>query len=494
MRRPGLVLLVSAVALLSLAPPGRAREIAPAPGRAPAAPLPAGTVLVVEGRGFGHGRGMGQWGARGMAAAGKTWSQILRHYYSGVRIGTRPRGERIRVLLEHSPDVVVTSDGPFTVSRVGGARVAAGNSRRPFYRVRRNGASYLVEGSPARTGPWRLVARSSAPVVFKPGPSRLQLVYDTGAVRYYRGAIEVRRSPSGSLYAIGSLSLEQYLYGVVPREMPASWPWEALMAQAVAARSYAVRVRNAARARGSAYDICATARCQVFGGSASRAGPGERVIPLEHPRTSVAVRATDRRVLTAGGKVILAQYSSSSGGYTAPGGASYLKAVPDPADAVSPHHTWARRLRASDVEARWPEIGRLVRVRIVGRTGYGMWGGRVYRLVLEGSARSLEISGHRFRSAFDLRSTWFHVRLEAPRPAPYRFTFDMGYGTRHAAVSHLQRRLRADGLYPREAPITAWFGPITRAALQRYQRSRGLPATGFLGPKTRARLNGEASR
>jgi peptidoglycan hydrolase-like protein with peptidoglycan-binding domain len=75
----------------------------------------------------------------------------------------------------------------------------------------------------------------------------------------------------------------------------------------------------------------------------------------------------------------------------------------------------------------------------------------------------------------------------------YRFTFNMSYGTHNAAVLFLQERLRSAGVYPKTAPLSDYFGPITRAALERYQRAQHINPTGFLGPLTRARLNASAS-
>ena len=58
-----------------------------ADSRAAAVPLPENGTIVLPGHGWGHGRGMGQWGAKGMADAGATWTTIVNHYYSGITIG-----------------------------------------------------------------------------------------------------------------------------------------------------------------------------------------------------------------------------------------------------------------------------------------------------------------------------------------------------------------------------------------------------------------------
>lgn len=475
MRRTSTVLLASATAAVSLV------AIAPAASAHAAGDT---LTLVVNGRGWGHGRGLGQWGARGMADAGKTWQQIIRHYYRDASLVTRPARQTIRVLLRQSADVVVSSERPFAVRWNGGHRLASARGGDRFYRVRLEGTRYVVERGGTHRGPWRRVARTPSPVLFRGGRALLQLVHPSGSSRSYRGALIARRSLPRTLDAIAELDLERYLAGVVPREMPAVWPIQALKAQAVAARTFAARAMDAAHARGHPYDICATARCQVFGGSSWRDGPTGRWRHLEHPRTDAAVRATGQQVLAAGGRPILAQFSSSTGGHTAPGPG--LRAVPDPADAVSPYHGWSVRIPASAIERRWPAVGRLERVRVLARNGYGAWGGRVLRVSFAGSGGSVVASGDEARVALGLRSTWFEVRLVWGR---YRFTFDMGYGTRHAAVSHLQRRLRLEGFYPPRAPITTYFGPITRESLRKYQRAHGIRSTGYLGPITRGRLN-----
>ena len=127
------------------------------------------------------------------------------------------------------------------------------------------------------------------------------------------------------------VALESYLQGVVPGEVPSSWPAEALKAQAVAARSYAL----ANLVKGKPFDLYADVRSQVYGGVAS-----------EKPSTSKAVAATAGEVVLYGGKVATTFYFSTSGGKTASAadvfGQSipYLVSRPDPWDKASPYHRW----------------------------------------------------------------------------------------------------------------------------------------------------------
>ncbi|HET8647239.1 MAG TPA: SpoIID/LytB domain-containing protein, partial [Vicinamibacteria bacterium] len=139
----------------------------------------------------------------------------------------------------------------------------------------------------------------------------------------YRGVLEVRASPGGALTVVNVLNLEDYVRGVVPNELsPNSFPQiEALKAQAVAARTYALRNRGAYSSQG--YDLCATPACQVYRGQGS-----------EHPLTDQAVEETRGVVASHGGGLINALYTSTCGGHTEDGesvfdgpAAPYLRGV-----------------------------------------------------------------------------------------------------------------------------------------------------------------------
>jgi stage II sporulation protein D len=121
----------------------------------------------------------------------------------------------------------------------------------------------------------------------------------------YRGLLEVRSTEAGGLTVVNVLNLEDYLRGVVPNELsPQSFPHlEALKAQAVAARTYALRNRGQYEARG--YDICATPACQVYRGRSS-----------EHPLTDQAVEETRGIIASYRGNLINALYTSTCGGHT----------------------------------------------------------------------------------------------------------------------------------------------------------------------------------
>jgi stage II sporulation protein D len=300
--------LLLATALLTL----------PAPVAADAA-----TRWIVKGGGWGHGLGMSQYGAYGQALEGRGYKKILHHYYRSTDLSTA--NGRVRVLLQAS----VGS------STFGGANKVGSHSIKPNrnYIVRRSGGSIVV-----RTPRGKRVARSSG-VLRVTGPEGLVTVAGKGV---YRDAIEYRPGLSGGVTAVNRVELENYIRGVVPNESPASWPIEALKAQAVAARSYALGTNSG----NPVFDQYDTTASQVYGGYSS-----------EQAKTNRAVAQTRGEVLRYNGKVIVAYFHSTSGGHTENNeniftGSTplpYIRGVPDPWDKTSPYHHWrvgysARRL------------------------------------------------------------------------------------------------------------------------------------------------------
>jgi SpoIID/LytB domain protein len=410
-RLASLVALASSVSLLPAMP---ARAGGPTP-------LPPDTILDIRGHGWGHARGMGQWGAKGMADDGSSYAQILDHYYQAgpSTSGSEPlvaHGQRgnptIRVLVEASQDVIVTSVEPFRI-RPHGATSAlfTSGAANPFWRITYAGGDYRYARAAEWNGPWDTVHTDARYADILPGERMLEVVRNSGTVRRYRGSITARWSTVDGMRAINNLPLEDYLRGVVPRESPSGWPAAALRAQSVAARTYAHRYRSASRAGGNTFDICGTTTCQVYEGNAGRSSPGGSLDDHEVASTDAAIAATEGEVLLYDSDPILAEYSSSTGGYTAPGSVPYQRAVPDPGDRVSPHHDWSKSLRVTEIEGHFPSIGRLVRIDVTDRNGYGEWGGRVLSLRLVGTDGTRELSGYGFQGEFGLRSSWFTIGI-----------------------------------------------------------------------------------
>ena len=280
MSRSILFAAFAAVSALVLgASAGQGGEAASA-ARAPAA---SSATFIVTGRGWGHGVGMSQWGALGFARRGYSYERILAHYYPGTVLTKAPVA-RVRVLL-------VEGRRSLTVSSAASFRVTDGAGKR--YRLRagkhRLGPDLRLE-LPGKNRPQRL----PAPLTLVPGQVPLELG------RRYRGSIQVS-VVDGKLRAINFVGLEAYLYGVVPDEVPHTWPPEVLKAQAVAARSYALVTRKS-----GAFDLYADTRSQVYGGVDAETFP-----------TTAAVDATAGRILAYRGQIAVTYFFSTSGGRTA---------------------------------------------------------------------------------------------------------------------------------------------------------------------------------
>jgi stage II sporulation protein D len=245
-------------------------SLAVAAALATASNASAGTTFVVDGHGWGHGIGMSQYGAYGYALHGWGYQRILAHYYARTRLGLLPNRIVRVVLAESAPRLVVGSTKPFR-------RIAR---RKPL--TVRAGGRILTPAAVRKLG---------GAVRFEPGASPLRV-----EGRAYRGAITVYSS-GGSLSAVNELSLDHYLRGVVPREMPHDWPRAALEAQAVVARSYTLATLHPQQH----FDLYADTRDQVYDG-----------IEGEKPESNRAVAATAGRIVTYDGRVATTYYHSTS--------------------------------------------------------------------------------------------------------------------------------------------------------------------------------------
>ena len=205
------------------------------------------------------------------------------------------------------------------------------------------------------------------------------------------------------LAVVNVVTLESYLLGVVASEMPSDWKPEALEAQAIAARTYAVATRKPAS---SPYDLYPDQRSQVYRGLAG-----------EGASSSAAVDATAGQVVLYQGQPIVTYFSSSSGGRTAavqeslPGvdPAPYLVSVDDPLDTISPYHDWTLSLDDRDLSQKAVYPGLITGVQI---NAYPS--GRVNTVTFNGSAGPLVLSASLVRKRLGLRSTWFTSTPGAP--------------------------------------------------------------------------------
>jgi stage II sporulation protein D len=372
---------------------------------APAAAFAADRVWI-EGHGFGHGIGLSQEGARGFAAHGFDYRRILGHYYRGTAVRRLSRGRSVRVLL--------SSDGPAAfsgASDVGGVRLEPGRT-------------YTAVGLPGGRLEVRLGGRAVAR-----GPSPLR-VRGAGPLNMgggtYRGVLDLGAVPGG-VQVVNELGLEDYVRGVVSAESPASWPIEALKAQAVAARGYA-----ATTSHGGGFDQYADTRSQVYRGVAA-----------ETARTDAAVRATRGEVVTYRGRAVTTYFFSTSGGHTENVEDSFvgaepkpwLRGVPDPYEGQAPLHTWRRgpfaRSRLSAKLGEWVK-GSFVRVAVTERGASP----RIVHAVVVGTRGRTRVTGPELKARLGLPDTWasfVDVSTEPAAGASLIAAVGLGAGVRASA-------------------------------------------------------------
>lgn len=377
---------------------------------AAAAPMP----ITITGHGRGHGRGMGQYGAYGYAVNyGWTYQQILAHYYGGTQLTTpvAASGQAlmgIRLLYQDGQNLRVTASG--VGFQVGGAFwFTAGQSATLIPEV---GGFGVYQGTGCSGAVVRIGAVTSAEVAaatVNPGDDLSQMLTvcyteaDGSPInRTYRGLLQLLNLPGVGLRTVNTVYLNDYVRGVIPRESPASWGFggggkgmEALKAQAVAAKSYAL-----AETRYSYAKTCDTDACQVYGGA------GLNGTLIEHPNTNAAAFATSGQALTwPDGSIVRSEFASASGGWSI--GGSFPQ-VEDLGDAVSinPYHNWTLTRDVSTL-GDYYGVGTLLSLRVTARDGVGADGGRVVSVEVAGTTRTITVTGDSIRIALSLWSKWF---------------------------------------------------------------------------------------
>ena len=222
--------------------------------------------------------------------------------------------------------------------------------------------------------------------------------------RRYRGYLEIRRYPDSDLTLINILNLEQYLYGVVPAEIEADSPLEAIKAQAVAARTYTYR--NLKKNDNWGFDLANTVEDQVY-----RGYDGERA------STNRAVDETKGKKMLYNGSLAHVFYFASSGGMTADikevwgSEIPYLISVPDPYESeTSPNYIWERTLTAEEIKSilfvSGVEIGDIVSVSAEEYSPSG----RVTALRITGTKGAITYYNKDTRFIFNLNSQKYTIQ------------------------------------------------------------------------------------
>ncbi|MGB0112646.1 MAG: SpoIID/LytB domain-containing protein, partial [Ilumatobacteraceae bacterium] len=465
-------------------------------------------AVVVEGTGYGHGRGMSQWGAYGWAVdQNKSWEWILDHYYGGTdltTVNTAQQRIQVRLLALDGIGTLGVTSGSGNVSAGGvsarslyaketstnvfeiwgssavacsastalvvpNGNIAQGSSNSTAVRqiqtflnaYRISGDAELgVDGqfgplTAARLRDWQgdqsltvdgvwkntdatrarqLIAATTTsaaftklttvagPVIFTSAnsensaaaPSSVLGVCDaSGKVTHYRGSIELHNATSNTNWVVNDVKTEDYLRGVVPKEISASWAdagggkgINAVMAQAVAARSYGLQQNRYAPYA----SICDSQSCQVYFGAATRVNATAAATNVEDPRTDAAIVATAGKVRTKNGSIVATEFSASNGPRTAGHTFPAVDDAPGDGTANNPNHKWTRVIDA-DVLASTYGLGTLTTATMTeaasanNRQYDGIWFNDV---LLNGSKR---IEAWTFRGTFGLPSPGFTIRV-----------------------------------------------------------------------------------
>ena len=437
-------------------------------------------VIRFDGQGWGHGVGMSQWGARGRALAGQAAEEIVRAYYSGTEISDAPTDQTpIRVLISQGYRPGAIDGSQPSSNQLAGDIIGQGGEWAIL-----GATGPLPPGAKLRLldhpGQPRVTVRlfdaagqhmldfdlpGSMEVIPLQPETRLQVFYKPtapapgGEGRFYdvyRGSVRVHINAEGLIDTVNVLSIEDYLRGVVPAEMPNHWPAEALKAQALAARTYALTSLNPAN---PSWDVDDTTTFQAYLG-----------VTHEKPETDAAIRATARRILTYQAEPIRAYFFSTSNGHTESNEdvfgdqpLPYLRAVQDldpsgrPWDAESPRSQWSTQefplAALSEMFTGNPAlaVGSVRSLDFTRRTVSG----RMIEVGIEGSQRSFWMNAWDFVTRFNretspaigpLLSTRFTVVFQYPLtraepalnlPGGQSIYFDeTGHNVRHGFLTY----------------------------------------------------------
>jgi SpoIID/LytB domain protein len=381
--------------------------------------------FLFRGRGNGHGLGMSQWGARGRAAAGNDYKNILSTYYAGTRIDTRDTSGLVRIALSDDPIDLARPwprlfgplpfvAGPVTVDGVPQLQVAAGSALGFDSNPSGQPVVFTVAPDGSRGAPFG-ITQALTIHTSSPGGIRTNIMqvmggdFRTGAEQWrYAGTLTIIPKGAATILPVNVLPMEDYLKGVVPAEMPAYWGVEALKAQAIAARTYAIgRV-----GRPGDFDLRASELDQAYNG-----------LTDQRAESNAAVDGTRGQVLTYQGQLITAFYMASDGGHTESSeyrfvqwdhGAKlrshlgYLTGINDPFDRAPSWQVgpFSSSGAATILRDNGNDVGdRLLGIDVLQRDASG----RLVGVRVRGSARTVEISGPALRAWFGLPDTLVDV-------------------------------------------------------------------------------------
>jgi stage II sporulation protein D len=380
--------------------------------------------FVFKGKGNGHGLGMSQWGARGRAAAGQDYRKILSSYYSGTRIETRNASGPVRIALsDNSIDLarpwprlfgpLPFVAGPLTVDGMPEATVGSGSSLGFDSDATGQPVAFVLAADGSRGTPFAikqtLTIRSTSQAGIR--TNIMQVMggdFRPGAEqRRYAGFLRIIPKGGAKVLPVNVVSMEDYLRGVVPAEMPPYWGVEALKAQAIAARTYTI-----GHLGGAEFDLRASESDQAYSG-----------LTDQRADSMAAVDSTRGQVLTYQGQLITAFYMASDGGHTESSeyrfvtwdhGAQlrshlgYLTGISDSFDRAPSWQVgpFSPTGAATVLRDSGQEIGdRLLAIDVLQKDSSG----RLVGIRLRGNSKTVEISGPRLRALFGLPDTLVEI-------------------------------------------------------------------------------------
>ena len=380
--------------------------------------------FLFQGRGNGHGLGMSQWGARGRAAAGQDYKTILSTYYTGTRIDTRDTSGMVRIALTDDPidlarpwprlfGPVAFVAGPLTVDGQPQLQAAAGSSLGFDANSVGQPTAFVVAADGSRGTPV-VISRTLTIHTSSPAGIRTNIMqimggdFRSGAEqRRYAGLLQIIPKGGATVLPVNVLPMEDYLKGVVPAEMPAYWGLEALKAQAIAARTYAV-----AHLGGADFDLRASELDQAYSG-----------LTDQRAESNAAVDGTRGQVLRYQGQPITAFYMASDGGHTVsseyrfvqwnhgPVLRSHLGYLTGISDSFDRGPSWQVGPFSADGAAvllkdNGLNVGdRLLGIDVLAKEPSG----RVVGARLRGSSKTVEVSGPTLRFYFGLPDTLVEI-------------------------------------------------------------------------------------
>lgn len=309
----------------------------------------------------------------------------------------------IRVgLWTNQPSILLSADGDFSLIDAATGKQIKDYTAKERVIVALKPEGLMVNGSMVSTQVLKVTAKAKEQAI-------------EVNKRHYRGSIEISwKIGKQGITVVNSLPMEQYLYGTASKEIPVDWPIEAIKAQAVAARTYAIH--NLGKHKAEGFDLCATTDCQVYGGKEEEAATVLK-----------AVDQTAGQVITYHGQTIDAFYHSSGGMYTENSEnvwgnyVPYLRGVEDYTEDTPRYH-WEKSITAKELEFYLNKAGRYIgTLKAIGLSPLKQApvtsddrgvSGRVKTISFIGANGSTELTGNQLRNILGLPSTLFDIKMQ----------------------------------------------------------------------------------